>query len=318
FPFCHSREYGNLGKSELDSRLRGNDRLVFPILIPYTYTVMKYIDIHSHLGFEDLPAQAGGAGIKEVIERMQNEGVATIAVGADLASSKEAVKFANENENVWACIGMHPAHNLEEVFDDKEYEELVKNPKVVAIGECGLDYYIDKKSKIKDQKSEEITEEEKERQKKDFIKQIEFSIKYKKPLMLHIREAHNDAYEILKKYEGKAFGNLHFFTSNLNNAKRFTDLGFTISFPGIITYPPKKELGRTGVSDLDDVIKNIPLEKIHAETDSPYAAPVPHRGERNEPAYVIEVYKKIAEIRGEDFEKVRLQLLENAKKLFGI
>ncbi|MEI8123569.1 MAG: TatD family hydrolase [bacterium] len=275
----------------------------------------KYIDIHSHLGFEDygkdpsqIKNQFDGAGIKEVIERMQNEGVATIAVGADLASSIEAVKIANENENIWACIGMHPAHNLEENFDEKNYEELIKNPKVVAIGECGLDYYIDKKSKIKDQKLEEITEEEKERQKKDFIKQIEFSIKYKKPLMLHIREAHNDAYKILKKYEGKAFGNLHFFTSSLNNAKRFIDLGFTISFPGIITY----------VRDLDKVIRNIPLEKMHAETDSPYAAPVPHRGERNEPAYVIEVYKKIAEIRGEDFEKVRLQLLLNAKKLFGI
>jgi TatD DNase family protein len=306
--------------------------------------MIKYIDIHSHLGFEDyrkdpsqIKNQLDGAGIKEVIERMQNEGVATIAVGADLASSKEAVKVANENENIWACIGMHPAHNLKEVFDEKEYEELVKNPKVVAIGECGLDYYkisdpslranaparpgkqtipsvIPAKAGIHSQfldchASLAMTEEEeKERQKKDFIKQIEFSIKYKKPLMLHIREAHDDAYEILKKYEGKAFGNLHFFTSNLNNAKRFIDLGFTISFPGIITY----------VRDLDKVIRNIPLEKMHAETDSPYAAPIPHRGERNEPAYVIEVYKKIAEIRGEDFEKVRLQLLLNAKKLFGI
>jgi TatD DNase family protein len=271
---------------------------------------IKYIDIHSHLGFEDyrkdpsqIKNQFDGVGIKEVIERMQNEGVATIAVGADLASSIEAVKIANENENIWACIGMHPAHNLEENFDEKKYEELIKNPKVVAIGECGLDYFINPKSKV-----ESIKQEEKERQKKDFIKQIEFSIKYKKPLMLHIREAHDDAYEILKKYEGKAFGNLHFFTSSLNNAKRFIDLGFTISFPGIITY----------VKDLDKVIRNIPLEKMHAETDSPYAAPVPHRGERNEPSYVIEIIKKIAEIHGEDFEKVRLQLLENAKKLFKI
>ena len=94
----------------------------------------------------------------------------------------------------------------------------------------------------------------------------------------------------------------------MSTAKKFIDLGFTISFPGIITY----------VRDFDKVIKAIPLDKIHAETDSPFAAPVPHRGERNEPAYVIEVYKKIAEIRGEDFEKVRLQLLENAKKLFNI
>jgi len=254
---------------------------------------IKYIDIHSHLCFEDY-----GKDQKEVIKRMHETGVATIAMGADLESSKEAVKVATENENVWACIGMHPNHNLTEDFDEKNYKELVKNPKVVAIGECGLEYF----KLIGD------IEEIRKKQKENFIKQIEFAIKYKKPLMLHIRDAHDDAYEILKKYEGKVFGNLHFFTSNLKNAERFIALGFTISFPGIITY----------VRDFDKVIKSIPLDKIHAETDSPYASPLPHRGERNEPSYVIEVYKKIAEIRGEDFEKVRLQLLDNARKLFNI
>jgi TatD DNase family protein len=254
---------------------------------------MKYIDIHSHLGFEDY-----GADQKEVIKRMQETGVATICVGADLASSREAVKVATENENIWACIGMHPNHNLTEVFDEKNYEELIKNPKVIAIGECGLEYY----------KLTGDIEEIKKKQKENFIKQIGFAIKHKKPLMLHIRDAHDDAYEILKKYEGKVFGNLHFFTSNLKNAERFIELGFTISFPGIITY----------VRDFDKVIKNIPLDKIHAETDSPYASPLPHREERNEPSYVVEVYKKIAEIHGEDFEVVRRQLLENAKRIFGI
>jgi len=282
---------------------------------------IKYIDIHSHLGFEDY-----GTDQKEVIKRMQDAGVATIVVGADLESSKEAVKVTTENENIWACIGMHPNHNLTEVFDEKKYEELVKNPKVVAIGECGLEYY----------KLTGDIEEIKKRQKENFIKQIEFAIKYKKPLMLHIRDfdnksrqdvlknrlspdkahfenilsasAFDDAYEILKKYEGRVFGNLHFFTSNLKNAERFIALGFTVSFPGIITY----------LRDFDKTIKSIPLDKIHAETDSPYAPPLPHRGERNEPSYVIEVYKKIAEIRGEDQEKVRLQLLENAKRVFNL
>jgi TatD DNase family protein len=282
---------------------------------------MKYIDIHSHLGFEDY-----GKDQKEVIERMKRAEVATIVVGADLESSKEAVKVATENENIWACIGMHPNHNLVEVFDEKKYEELVKNPKVVAIGECGLEYF----------KLTGDIERIKARQKENFVKQIEFAIKHKKPLMLHIRNfdnksrqdipknrlspdrahfenilpssAHDDAYKILKKYEGKVFGDLHFFTSNLKNAERFIALGFTISFPGIITY----------IRDFDKVIKSIPLDKIHAETDSPYAPPVPHRGERNEPSYVIEVYKKIAEIREEDFEVVRRQLLENAKRVFGI
>jgi TatD DNase family protein len=254
---------------------------------------MKYIDIHSHLGFDDY-----GTDQKEVIKRIHDADVATIVVGADLESSKEAVKVATENKNIWACIGMHPNHNLKEVFDEKNYEELVRNPKVVAIGECGLEYF----------KLTGDVERIKTKQKENFTKQIEFAIKYKKPLMLHIRDAHDDAYEILKKYEGKVFGNLHFFTSNLKNAERFIAFGFTISFPGIITY----------LRDFDKVIKSIPLDKIHAETDSPYAPPLPHRGERNEPAYVIEIYKKIAEIRGEDQEKVRLQLLENARRVFNI
>ena len=260
---------------------------------------MKYIDIHSHLGFEDY-----GADRAEVIKQMQADGVGTIAIGADLASSIESVKVASENENIWACIGMHPNHNLTEVFDEKNYEELVKNPKVVAVGECGLEYY----------KLTGDIEKIKAKQKEDFIKQINFAVKYDKPLMLHLRdgevkgEAFADAYEILKLYQGKVRGNVHFFTSKLPMAQKFIDLGFTISFVGLITY----------VQDFDKIIKNVPLEALQAETDAPYVPPVPHRGERNLPLYVIEVYKKIAQIRSEDPEMVRLQLLENAKRVFGI
>jgi TatD DNase family protein len=269
---------------------------------------LKYIDIHSHLGFEDY-----GTDQKEVIRHMQEAGVGTIAVGADLASSIDAVKVASENENVWACIGMHPNHNTAEIFDDEKYEELIKNPKVVAVGECGLEYY----------KLTGNIEEIKKKQKEDFIKQINLAIKYDKPLMLHIRdgevkgEAFADAYNILQLYQGKARllpkggqvkGNVHFFTGKLDMAQKFIELGFTISFVGLITY----------VRDFDKIIKNVPLESLQAETDAPYVAPVPYRGERNEPLYVIEIYKKIAEIRGDDPEIVRLQLLENAKKMFGI
>jgi TatD DNase family protein len=267
---------------------------------------MKYIDIHSHLGFEDY-----GNDQKEVIKRMQEAGVGTIAVGADLATSIEAVKVATENENVWACIGMHPNHNTVEIFDEEKYEELLKNPKVVAIGECGLEYY----------KLTGNIEEIKKKQKEDFIKQIKLAIKYNKPLMLHIRdgevkgEAFTDAYEILSKIKlergltsVQLRGDVHFFTGKLEQAKKFIELGFTISFVGLITY----------VHDFDKIIKGVSLESLQAETDAPYVAPVPHRGERNEPLYVIETYKKIAEIRGEDPEKVRLQLLENAKRVFGI
>ncbi len=261
---------------------------------------VKYLDIHSHLGFDDY-----GQDLKEVIKRMEESGVATITVGTDLESSKEAVKIANEFENVFACIGAHPADKRDFVFWEKDFVELVKNSKVVAIGECGLDYF----RIIGD------IEVEKNCQKKEFIKQIEFSIKYDKPLMLHIRDsvyvsggAYEDAYEILKKYEGQARGNLHFFAGSLEWAKKFIELGFAISFTGVITF----------ARQYDEIIKNIPLDKIHTETDSPFVAPMPYRGKRNEPAYVIEVVKKIAEIRGEDVEVVKKQLLENAKRIFGV
>ena len=285
---------------------------------------IKYIDIHSHLGFEDY-----GTDLKEVIARMKNSEIGTIAVGADLASSRDAVKVASENDNVWACIGQHPTHNMTETeshhgeigparpsgaggFDEVEFEELIKNPKVVAIGECGLDY-----SQISNVEYG-VLNEEKERQKVEFIKQINFSIKYNKPLMLHIRngkikdEAFDDAYNILNSIfkipNSTPRGNVHFFTGKLEMAQKFIDLGFTISFVGLITY----------VQDFDKIIKNVPLESLQAETDAPYVAPVPHRGERNEPAYVTQVYAKIAEIRGEDPDMVRLQLVKNAKKVFKI
>ena len=287
---------------------------------------MKYIDIHSHLGFEDY-----GSDKAKVIKRMKDNHVGTIAIGADLESSKEAVRVANEFENVWACIGMHPTHtcspenfHLGESFAEVEFEKLISNPQVVAVGECGLDYYrLEETCPVVNNSDYSTTgvEEIKTRQKEDFIKQIELAIKYDKPLMLHIRDADKkyqgstlipsafeDAYEILKAYEGKVRGNVHFFTGKLLQAQKFIDLGFTISFTGLITY----------VQDFNKIIKGVPLTSLQAETDAPYVAPVPHRGERNEPSYVIEVYKKIAEIRSEDPEVVRIHLLKNVEKLFNI
>lgn len=264
---------------------------------------IKYIDIHSHLGFGDYDQD-----LKETIQRMKDSGVATITVGTDLESSKEAVKIAEEYENVWACIGSHPADKRDFVFEEKDFVKLVKSQKVVAIGECGLDYFHIEKEFGNGEISVNNISKEKDRQKKEFIKQIEFAIKYDKPLMLHIRDAYPDAYEILKKYNGKVRANMHFFAGSLEWAKKFIELGFNISLTGVITF----------ARQYDEIIKNISLDKIHAETDSPYVTPAPYRGKRNEPVYVIEVVKKIAEIRGEDFETVRKQLLQNSKGFFGI
>ncbi len=264
---------------------------------------MKYIDIHSHLSFVDY-----GTDQKEVITRMRGNEVGTITIGTSLEDSREVLKIAEQNENIWVCIGTHPKEGTAAPeFDVAEFEKLVAHPKVVAIGECGLDYF---KIEGDAQKIQEI----KQKQKEVFITQIEFAIKHNKPLMLHIRdgekkrEAFEDVYNIFNNYRGQVRGNLHFFTANLDWANKFIDLGFTISFIGLITY----------VHDFDKIIKNVPLEALQAETDAPFVAPVPHRGERNEPSYVIQVYAKIAEIRGEEPEMVRLQLLENARRVFGV
>ncbi len=255
---------------------------------------MKYIDIHSHLDFESF-----GPDRDVVLARMKEKEVGTITIGTKLEDSIEAVKIAEANESVWACIGVHPkTDGKAPEFNEAEFEKLVGHSKVVAIGECGLDYF----------KLEGDIEQVKEIQKKVFIQQIEFAIKYNKPLMIHTRDSYDDVYAILNQYKGKVRGNLHFFVGDLNWANKFIELGFTISFTGVITF----------ARNYDEVIKNIPLDKIHAETDAPFVAPIPYRGQRNEPAYVTEVVKKIAELRGLDQETVRLQLLENAKRVFGV
>jgi TatD DNase family protein len=261
---------------------------------------MKYIDIHAHLDSKDYDADRA-----EVLARMKEEGVGTITIGADLDSSKKAVEIAEANENVWACIGIHPEcvsgfpspsqGEGDAKRGERFLEELTKSPKVVAIGECGLDYFYSK------------DEENKKKQKILFKSQIEFAIKHNKPLMLHIREAYDDAVEILKNYK-EARGNVHFFAGNIEIAKEFLDLGFTMSFTGVITF----------TRDYDEVIKYIPQNMLMSETDAPFVAPVPFRGKRNEPVYVIEVIKKLAEIRGEDFESLNSAILANAGRVFAI
>ena len=297
---------------------------------------MKYIDIHCHLDSLDYDSDR-----EEVLVRMREKEIGTITIGADLESSKKAVEIAERNENVWACIGVHPNclteksnntvsalghkdNTLETVLSDFSpdgyFEKLVKNPKVVAIGECGLDYFAPRSSSGA---KSEVGFSDKDKQKKLFKKQIEFAIKYNKPLMLHIRDSHSansgqayeDALDILESYkkvagpeDAKLNGNVHFFAGDVSVAKRFLDLGFSMSFTGVITF----------THDYDEVIKFIPQDFIMAETDAPWVAPVPFRGKRNEPTYVIEVIKKLAEIRGESVEVLNNQILKNFKRVFKI
>jgi len=208
--------------------------------------------------------------------------------------------LAEKYENVFASIGLHPSDTLED-FNEKDYIDLVKNPKMVAIGECGLEY-----SPVK----QGLTENEKEKQVGIFRKQIDFAVKYDKPLMIHVRDAHKEVIEILEskkeKYGEKLRGNIHFFSGDVEIAKKYIKLGFMISFTGVITF----------AHQYDEVIKEIPFDHIMVETDAPFVAPVPYRGKRCEPIYVKEVVKRIAEIKEMEYEEVKKKMVENATKFF--
>lgn len=253
---------------------------------------MKYIDIHSHLNLKEFDGDR-----EEVLSRMKENDVGTIVIGVNKESSLLAIKLSNENKNVWASIGIHPTHSKDD-FDESFFEKLLDNKMVVAIGECGLDY--------------SYKDIDRNKQKVLFEKQIDFAVLHNLPLMLHVRDAHEDVLKILeekkKKYGQKLRGNSHFFTASREIAERYFNLGFTISFTGLITYN----------NSFDDLIRDLSLSNIHAETDSPFVAPLPYRGKRNEPTYVKEVVKKIAEIKAMDEERVRIKLFENANRVFNL
>ncbi|MFA6295674.1 MAG: TatD family hydrolase [Candidatus Paceibacterota bacterium] len=273
---------------------------------------MKYFDIHGHVNFS-----AYDTDRDEVIQRAEDAGVVMISVGSQLDTSKAAVELANKHENMYAVVGVHPIHTSASHHDKQElgegskeftsrgeqpdlniYRELAKNPKVVAIGECGLDYY-------------HLDDDSTKKQYQVFESMIDLANEINKPLMLHLRNgsnrsAYKDAYEIVKS-RAKVKGNLHFFAGNIEEAKLFLDLGYTFSFTGVVTF----------ARNYDEVIKYLPLDRIMSETDCPYVTPAPYRGKRNEPVYVIEVVKSIAKIRGEDEEVVRQQLFKNASLFVG-
>ena len=284
----------------------------------------KYIDIHSHVNFKAFDEDRD-----EVISRALKNDTWMINVGTQTDTSEKAVEIANQyEEGVYAIIGLHPIHtgasyhdkkelgeegkeftSRGEIFDKDIYRKLLKNPKVVGIGECGLDYY-------------RMNSESIEKQKRAFVEQIELANEFGKPLMLHIRpsaepgasNAYMDALELLKKHlkvsprEDGAKGNVHFFAGTPEEAKAFLDFGFTLSFTGVITF----------TKDYDEVIRNTPLDMIMSETDSPYVTPVPYRGTRNEPSYVNEVAKKIAEIKNMPERDVKEALVLNTRRVFRI
>ncbi len=263
----------------------------------------SYFDVHSHLNLSPLLENKD-----EIINTLRQQGVGTITVGVDYETSKIALDMANENSDIlWATVGQHPNDNPEEVFDYEKYLELSKNEKVVAIGECGLDYF-----RLKG--SEEEKEIEVERQKNLFIQHINLAKEAGKPLMIHARphvgsmDAYTDAIRILEREQFTGLVNFHFFVGDIETAQKIVSSGWTVSFDGPITF----------VSEYDEVIRSIPIENIMAETDAPFASPMPHRGKTNYPHYVEYVYKRIAEIKGIGEDEARIQLFSNIKRVFDI
>ncbi len=268
----------------------------------------EYFDVHAHVNFKAFDADRD-----EVVARALDAGVHMMNVGTQQDTSLSAVEMAEKYESgVYAAIALHPVHTAKSHHDEQElgeggkaftsrgeefdpafYEKLAQNPKVKAIGECGLDYY-------------RLEEDTAELQKKVFIQHIEIANKVGKPLMCHIRNAYKDAADILREH-AKVKGDIHFFAGTWEEAQMFLDLGFTLSFTGVITF----------THDYDEVVKNTPLDMILSETDCPYITPTPFRGQRNEPIHVREVVKAIARIKGLDEEAVRVQLVSNAKRVFG-
>jgi TatD DNase family protein len=270
---------------------------------------MKFIDTHAHLNLAAFKEDA-----LEVAKKCADEEVSVINVGTKASTSKRAVELAMETDNCYAIIGLHPintvpdSHDEEggepEGFDNEYYRELAKSGKVVGIGECGFDYYHTPAGSY-------------ETQERNFIAQIELANELGVPLMIHTRgpqpgkesptgrSVYQDVYEVLKQYAKVPF-NVHFYAGTSEEAVRFFELGGTISFTGVITFAKAYE----------ELVKNAPLERIHAETDCPYVAPIPYRGQRAEPWMVKEVYKKIATLKNLPEETVRQQLVENARRQY--
>jgi TatD DNase family protein len=265
--------------------------------------LQNYIDSHAHLFFtdyaDDLPA---------VLSRAKEAGVSRIIVpGTDIKSSREAVLLAEQHENIYACVGIHP-HEVSKAGnqDLAEIQKLSENPKVVAIGEIGLDYHYDFSPR--------------EVQRTFLAEQLEIAVRRNLPVVLHMRESEEDTFSLVEhavngnpqwKESSKESmrGVFHCFPGNADQAAYVQGLGFCVSYPGVITFKKSNSI---------DVVKEIGIKNILLETDSPFMTPVPLRGKRNEPANIVLIGRKIAEALDISEEEVARMTTENAIRLFGL
>lgn len=254
---------------------------------------MKLFDTHAHLDDERFDEDR-----KQLIEQIQKDGVSLVVnPGADMKSSRAAIKLAEIYDFIYAAVGIHP-HDVKDITDEDliELEAMAKHPKVVAIGEIGLDYYYDNSPR--------------ELQREYFIRQIELANKLSLPIIIHSRDASMETHEILKEYKKDIGCVLHCFSQSLEMAKEYLELGCHLSFAGPLTFKNSNKL--------KEVARNIPLDKIFIETDSPYLTPQPYRGKRNDPSKVRYVAEELSNLKGISTEKIAEITMDNALKFFGI
>ncbi len=251
----------------------------------------KYIDAHAHVNFSDYDNDR-----ESLIKECEEKGILIVNVGTDLETSKQVVDLALKYENCYAIVGLHPTHDQE--FDYAEFKKLALNDKVIAIGECGLDFFREPFSK--------------EKQEVIFRKQIDLAIEIGKPLMIHARNSYKEILTILDDYlmspVVKLRGNVHFFAGTVEEGEEFIKRGFTLSFTGVITF----------AKEYEKLLVSAPATSILSETDCPFVAPAPHRGQRNSPLNIPIVVAKMAEIKGISSDEMSSAIRENFSKLFNI
>lgn len=274
------------------------------------------IDTHAHIQF-----QAYKDDRDEVIARCREKKMILNIVGTQKDTSKMAVELAEQYDGMYATIGTHPIHlhsthvdeeetsfqSREEEFDEGYYEILAQSPKVIGVGECGLDlFHIPKDVSV---------EEVLEKQKKVFLQHVHFAHKHKLPLVIHCREAHNQLIEVLHSLPFAVQGTVHCYTSGWQHAEQYLSMGLYLGFTGVLTFPPKKSQPEVQ-NQLVEVARRMPFERMVLETDSPYLAPSEYRGKRAEPWMLFEQVKFIAKLRGMSIEQVESGIEENTRRLF--
>jgi len=302
------------------------------------------IDSHCHAQF---PAYADDRDA--VIRRALDVGIGIVNVGTQHSTSRDAIELAEHSgDGVWATAGFHPGHTdldshhdpmefpekRQEIFSAQQFLELARHPKVVAIGECGLDYVHfarERRERLQSGASADssaialATAEAsgagglphaeigriKRKQQEVFRSQIELAAEVKKSLVVHCRQAFPDLIKVLdSRFQilNSPAGVIHFFSGSWEEAQKLLNLGFYLGFGGVITF----------ARDYDEALTRAPLDRILVETDAPYVAPLPYRGKRNEPAFIVETVRKIAELRGVGYDEIASATVANTKRLFGL